>query len=224
LLTLFKCYTSVIGGVCCFRWGDSVTVGIEIDVRHDIERMTRSLTKLQQEVVPDAIARSMNRTVTHVKAHASSIISAETGLKVTLVKKFMLVPWKSTRTRLNVRLKATKREANLIEFVNARNKNTETFKQKLKGGAYKYAGVTAKAWRVNKTYKGTFIQHGTGSRKLVVIARRGAARYPLKNITGPSIAGTFARNYIKQSAITVGTIFFVRTFEHDLQYRLNKLH
>lgn len=187
---------------------------IEIDIRVDIERAQRQLMRYERRAIPQATARSINKTLTNVTTAVNRKIAANTGLKIKEIKSGQFRRNASMRF-LSASVTQRRRAFNLRRFVRANRLRV--------GGFAKEPGVRANPWRNSKIFEGAFIIRGRTSGQLVVVARRGKNRYPLKSLYGPSLHVEFNRAPIRRLANVIARRRFRVNFRRDLAYYVSRI-
>jgi len=141
-----------------------------------------------------------------VNSKAVKAIAAETSAKQKDIRAELDISKASPRG-LTATLDSTRAKArNLIHFVSKSQRNTTTFRRRVKKG-FKHQGVKAKAWGQAKYYDGTFIGTGRGG-NVMVFRRSGAGRLPIEPVFGPSPRRRFDSEKItKLMNITVAQRF-----------------
>jgi len=177
---------------------------LKLDIRSDIKQHTRKLTKIQRRILPKVQQQAINRTVQKVRTETIREISKITGLKQ-----------KDIRAKMSKKL-ATK--LNLVGAIIAKAfaPNLARFNARLIKGA---AGITAKAWRVKRVYKGTFF----GNKKRTVFKRTGESRLPIAPVHGPSLPRTFISKQVQKVMKRTARVTFSKNFKQILDFQLTKL-
>ncbi len=148
-------------------------------------------------MIPKAASQAINRAVRSVISAAIKEVSTETNIKQKEIRQAYQLHL-AKRDRLRVAIDAKKAGArNLINFVRPNQRKAGHFNALNKRGAHKAPGVKAKAWGKSKIYKHTLIGSAPQS-QLLVCARKGKGRTPLKGITGPSPRGAFISQRLQQ--------------------------
>jgi hypothetical protein len=144
-----------------------VTIDAEIFLHH--------LTALEPPRLDKAVALALVDTAKNSITKASSLIAKRTGLKVATVKTRINYDMVRQGDRLVV-IRSSRRPIPLIEFRSARQAG---------------AGVRVNVWGRAQIIQGAFIATmPTGHRG--VYRRKGRSRLPIKELWGPTIAGTFS--------------------------------
>lgn len=140
---------------------------MEVKLSSDIRQLKKSLGKLEREVLPQAINRSINR----VGAKAQTQVRRHVAKEVGITQKVLNQRGFFTRIRSNIK--------------------TQTFSIIVKYGAIPLKdfnprqtakGVTAKAWGKRKLYDGAFVSERLGRH---VFVRKTSKRLPIKKLHGP---------------------------------------
>ncbi|MDH5528346.1 MAG: phage tail protein [Nitrospirota bacterium] len=185
---------------------------IELNVTADIRRTERWLTGLKKKAVSKAASMAINRVAGTVRSRGVKAIAGITSLKQKRVRDVVVIAVKARRSNLTAVIRARPHGINLIEFVAGAKRVPGAFRRQ--------AGVSAKAWGQRKVYKGTFIGRGPRSGKLIVAARTGKARGPLRGISGPSIPRTFLREEVQREMLTAAKARWPIEFERALRVAL----
>ena len=159
----------------------------EFDKR-ELAAFQRKLQRVSRET-PRIVARALNRGLTSARAAASKIVAKEQGLKSASVKK-RLWPTKASKQKLTAVLTASQRRMKV--------QGRQTKKGVVSGrGANKKLHERSWLWK-NK----------------VPLQRRGATRYPIRLITGPSVAEAWTPHMraIEKKALTM----IKKTLDHEL--------
>ena len=140
---------------------------MEVVLSSDIKQLRNNLSKLEREVLPQAINRSINRVGAKSQTQVRRHVAKEVGI---------------TQKALNQRGFFSRIRSNL---------RTQTFSIIVKYGAIPLKdfnprqtakGVTAKAWGKRKTYEGAFVSEKLGRH---VYVRKTKNRLPIKKLYGP---------------------------------------
>ncbi len=198
------------------------TGGFDMDVRADVKKVEKMLTASQRKVIPQATARTLNRTASTVRTQARREVARQMGVKQKAIKNQLDIIVKAKRTRLFTQIEATGYALNLIEFVAPSKREPGAFRKK--------KGVTAKAYGQKKEYKGSFIVKGKGSGKPVVVGRRpdaerakGKWQSPWsKSFYGPSVPKTFIQDKIVMILRKVANVRWRKEFDNNVRYYLRK--
>lgn len=180
---------------------------IRLDVKADIEQVTKALSDLQRVKVPKVAARALNKTIGNVRTQASKSIRQERALSAKVVKDALKVE-KATQAKLTASLTASGRPIPLREYQARQGKKGVTVK--VSPGARKlvvHAGN--KAFEIDK-----FGKH--------VYARTGTKRTPIKKLYGPSIPATFLKEVVVEAMRKVGGENWPKRFTEELKFELSK--
>lgn len=159
-------------------------------VKHDLNRLTRELSRQEIAVAQKMLPSVINRVATSTRSKSVKHLNSTTRLKQKDIRERIKLT-KASTGRPNAILNATSGKAsNLIKFVSPAHRNTHHFRRRNRRGAFKVAGVKAKAWGKQKTYRGTFIIQGDGN-QTVVVKRGGSTGNKLESVLGPSIRNEF---------------------------------
>ncbi|GAA5442638.1 hypothetical protein Misp06_00812 [Microbulbifer sp. NBRC 101763] len=168
-----------------------------MQIKHDLAKLEKKLGKMERGLIPKAASQAINKAVRSVNSTAIKEVSAETNIKQKEIRQAHQLHL-AKRDRLHAAVDAKKARArNLINFVRPSQRKAGHFNALNKRGAHKAPGVKAKAWGQTKTYKKTFIGRAPQG-QLLVFARKGKGRTPVKGITGPSPRGAFISQRLQQ--------------------------
>lgn len=144
--------------------------GVTIDAKVFLEH----LTALEPPRLDKAVALALVDTAKNSITKAASLIAKRTGMKVSVIKG--LINYDQVRQGdRQVVIRSSRRPIPLIEFRGARETG---------------AGVRVNVWGRAQIIQGAFIATmPTGHRG--VYRRKGRSRLPIKELWGPTIAGTF---------------------------------
>ena len=149
-----------------------------IQVKVDITGALKFLKVHLPRDVDSAAARALTRTAASARKSAVATIKEQTSL-----------PPKFIRDRLKIRgATGNNLTATITAMPGAPNLARYTARQTKQG-------VTAKAWKQRKLYRGAFI----GNKGRTVFTRVGEARLPIKPLYGPSVRRTFMQDVAQQA-------------------------
>lgn len=173
-----------------------------LNIKDDISKAMAFYDRSGRRAVKKAAAQALNRVANSVFFVARQQVAKAAGGIITQkkVKQFMSVTIKARfPDRLHAQISAfslRRRGINLIEFVKKAQKNPKYWRKRSdksktgKRSGYR-AGITAKAWGVERTYKGTFIQYGKNSGKPLVFKGVPGNRNEVEFVFGPSVRMIF---------------------------------
>lgn len=168
---------------------------------------------LSMKQINAASARALNRTATTVRAEAARAVKqAMPALKIGTIKDTMTVEKakRGVSVWLQVATITVKRVAiPLIEFA-ARPK-------KVRSQRGPRIGVTASVFRGRELVPGAFIA-STGT-TTQVFKRKGATRFPIKKLWGPSVAAIVSTERVMRELIALSRKTFAQNFERELQFQ-----
>jgi hypothetical protein len=152
----------------------------------DAEVFLHRLTALQPPRLDKAVTLALVDTAKNAISRAGSLIAKRTGLKAGTVKaRIFYDPVRQGDRQVVIR--SSRRPVPLIEFPSARQTN---------------AGVRVNVWGRAQVVQSAFIATmPTGHRG--IYRRAGARRLPIKQLWGPTIAGTFATPEVSKVISTV---------------------
>lgn len=140
---------------------------MKVTLSNDIRQVRNNLNKLEREVLPQAINRSINRVGAKSQTQVRRHVAKEVGITQKVLKQRGFF----AGIRSNVR--------------------TQTFKIIIKYGSIPLKdfnpkqtkkGVTARAWGKRKLYQGAFVSETIGRH---VFVRKTKKRLPIKKLYGP---------------------------------------
>ena len=182
-------------------------MSFNISVESDLKQLYKQLTQLEKQAYPAAIARTLNRVASSVRSASAKHIAPQMNTKQADIKRRMFED-KAYPKKLWASIIASGNALKLIAF-----KARQTAK-----------GVVAKAWGVNKLYRGTFItpvKHGSSNNAVYV--RKTSHSLPVKQLWGPGIVQLFKKpENIKIMESTVQNRLPVE-FKNNLQFYVSKL-
>ena len=145
---------------------------MQISVEADIRGATRGLLLMQKDINTAAVA-ALNRVAVTTRAVASRSISQQTSLPVNEVRQRVPLV-RANKYTLEAEISAKKYAPNLMRYAARQTR----------------PGVSAKAWRERKVYRGTFI----ANKGRTVFKRTTRERLPIEPVYGPSVPRTFIRD------------------------------
>lgn len=182
---------------------------ITIDLRADMREVDRALRGLRNGA-PTVLSRSINRTLTPLRATAAREIAADTKLPVR-VARGALGARRATPRRLVGSVDASGKRVALIEFTARPTK----------------AGVSYDIGRGRKVAPGTFIPASPpGSKSYTVrgvFRRVGQSRQPIQFLRGPSLPRVFVQRKIVDALHGVVNTRMRREIEAQLRFLLSTL-
>ncbi|WP_444919301.1 phage tail protein (plasmid) [Microbulbifer sp. CnH-101-G] len=191
-------------------------------IKDDLAQLEKKLGKMERGLIPKAASQAINKAVRSVNSAAVKEVSAETNIKQKEIRQAHQL-YLASRNRLSAAIDAKKsRGKNLINFVRPSQRKVGHFNARNKRGAHKALGVKAKAWGETKTYKHTFIGRAPQG-QLLVFARKGPGRTPLKSISGPSPRGAFISQRLQQVMERQASARFRVELTRSINYQLSKL-
>ena len=121
------------------------TLSAKVSIKNT-DRLLRKLEALALQVLPQATATALNRVANTVKSRASKDISVRTGLKVSSVRRRVVITKRASKSDPRAVIEITGRPLNLVEF--ASGKRTPRSPR---------GGITARAWGRRRKYPGVFL-------------------------------------------------------------------
>jgi hypothetical protein len=152
-------------------------MSFNISIESDLRNFQKQLNALEQQAFPKAVVRTLNRVASSAKVASAKHIAPMMNAKQADIKRRMIEE-KAYAKKLWASIIASGSALKLIAF-----KARQTSK-----------GVVAKAWGVNKLYRGTFIapvRHGSSTN--AVFVRKTKHSLPVKQLWGPGIAQLFKK-------------------------------
>ncbi len=170
---------------------------MKIDVRRNIKEVSKTMSKLDRQVIPKATVTALNRSKDRMYTKVVRELAKATGIKQKELRQLML-KFKATYASREAGFTVRGKAPNLIRF-NAR----QTKK-----------GVSATAWGKRRVYAGSFI----GNDGRTVFARKSAKRLPIKSLYGPAPPRELLREKIDQAA----KLFGIEQFKTELRRAITK--
>lgn len=186
---------------------------MDISVESDIEQVRKKLGAMGKEVLPKAVASTLNRIAQKVQTQAVKEIARRTGIKQKDVRAVFWLKRASWAAPEAV-VTATGRTYNLIRL-----------------GAKKSAhGVSAKAWGKKIEVKGAFIVNNKwvamrNAQKFGYMAnRRGRSKHSegIGPVYGPSVPRSFASEHIMQPLQKMVSEEFIAELERQIDFYLSR--
>lgn len=157
---------------------------MQISVKHDLKRLKKDLTRMEQQVLPQALVRTLNRVGKSARREGLRNIAPLFGSNQREVGKHVHVT-KAGRRRYWVTITATGRRKQLIHFVVGSKAVTQQ-----PGG--KRPPVKIKTFGKTRTLTKGFITYTqAGDSAKSIYKRKGSGRYPLQMMYGPSVPVLF---------------------------------
>lgn len=210
-----------------------------LNVRSDISRAMAFYNRSGRRAVKKAAAQALNRvTVTVWKVARQQIRKAAGGvIRISKIRQLMKIEIKARfPDKLHTRLSAyslKNRGINLIEFVKKPQQDPAYWrkrsdKSRTKGSRQYRAGITAKAWGVERTYRGTFIQYGRvgtksgagGVGKALVFSGVPGNPKAVNFIFGPSVKMLFVSKTVLPVLFEVANARWPVEFERSLSFHV----
>ena len=182
-------------------------MSFNISIQSDLKQLQKQLTALEREAYPKAVARTLNRVASSVRSASSKHIAPMMNAKQADIKRRMLEE-KAYPRKLWASIVASGSPLKLIAF-----KARQTRK-----------GVVAKAWGVNKLYRGTFIapvRHGSSTN--AVFVRKTKRSLPVKQLWGPGIAQLFKKPENLNIMTSIVTNRLPVEFRTNLQFYVSRI-
>lgn len=188
----------------------------DINIQHDLKDLKRKMTALEQQVYPQAVVRTINRTAQSTKVASAKHIAPQMNSTQSGVKRRIDII-RANSKRLWATLTAKGKDIPLIEFVIGGKKPTQQ-----QGG--KRGVVKAKVFGKIRTYPNAFIApKRSGDNKTTVYERKGKARKPVFMRMGPGISRLFRKQSNEEVMQAKVKERFPIEFAQNLKFYLNKL-
>jgi len=182
-------------------------MSFSISIQSDLRNFQKQLNALEQQAFPKAVARTLNRVASSVRSASAKHIAPMMNAKQADIKRRMREE-KSYPRKLWASIITSGSPLKLIAF-----KARQTAK-----------GVVAKAWGVNKLYRGTFIapvKHGSSNN--AVYTRKTKHSLPVKQLWGPGIVQLFKKpENINIMELAVSNRLPIE-FKNNLQFYVNRI-
>lgn len=193
---------------------------MKVDVRHTLRGLSVELGLYPREQMA-ATVRSLNKTLTTVRAEAARKISDAYRIKVGEAKKGLRIE-NASRTHLKGAVVASGRPIPLIAFsarqtkrgvtviVTGRKSISHAFIATMRSG---HRGVFVRT----RSTKPLVFRHGKGSR-----IRRTGQDLPISELLSISIPAAFVQRKVSDSLISVAQRRFAEVFAQEARFRLSK--
>lgn len=178
-----------------------------ISIESDLRNFQKQLNALEQQAFPKAVVRTLNRVASSAKVASAKHIAPMMNAKQADIKRRMREE-KAYPRKLWASIIASGSALKLIAF-----KARQTAK-----------GVVAKAWGVNKLYRGTFIapvRHGSSTNAVYV--RKTKRSLPVKQLWGPGIAQLFKKPENLNIMTSIVTNRLPVEFRTNLQFYVSRI-
>lgn len=173
-----------------------------LDISSNIDEVTKHLTAIQKQVIPQASSTALNKTTRTVSKEIKRDVAKDTGLKQKEVAERMSLVKANKHTQAAY-IKMSGRYFNLIHFKARQIKK----------------GVKAKAWGKSKLYRGAFI----ANKGRTVFARMGKKRLPIRGVAGPNPAVELNERMKNPNFNKRVVARFDKVFSQELKYRLGRM-
>ncbi len=183
------------------------------------------LKRLDPYLVRKAAARAINRVASKGATAARRGITARYTIKQKDIKKNIRVAGKAKPGDLKALLSATGSRIRLIKF---QHRIIKTTSRRLGGPGVRVKVLKAGGYkRMAHGFMGELTTLRGGDRvgigKETIYERMGAKRFPLRSLTGPSPQAMFVAEEVQAKMANRITEEFLKEFEHELQWQLNKV-
>lgn len=191
---------------------------ITIDVQHNLRELTARLDLLPKEVMASAV-RSLNRTLTTVRAEAARDMAAEyRGLKVGTLKRQMKFK-RATRMEPVASITFSNKRFRLYGNWNIRHSGG----QHLRLGRLPFRLETGDGRQIGDAeLRGAFIQRARLNGQPNVFLRTGRDRYPIAVLVAPSLAAAFVERSVGKRLATVARDRFLVVLQQEAKFQLSK--
>jgi len=186
--------------------------GFELNIQHNIKKVTKQLNDIQKKVVPRVTVRSLNKTGVTVNKEAVKRVRGETKLPAKRIKVKLNIK-RARRGQFQWTLAGLRGTTNIIEWVPASKRQVGAYRKK--------QGVRSRAWGKTKTYPGTFMGSGKSSGKLLVYVRDSNKPSGVRSVQGPNVRTAFGRALVGLQS--VANRRFAQVFDHELAFELSKI-
>jgi hypothetical protein len=182
-------------------------MSFNISIESDLKKFHKQLNALERDAYPQAVARTLNRVSSSVRSASAKHIAPMMNAKQSDIKRNMVIE-KAYKNKLWATITAIGKPLKLIAF-----KARQTAK-----------GVVAKAWNINKLYRGTFIAPvRRGSSNNAVYTRKTKHSLPVKALYGPGIAQLFKKSENIQIMTSTVKQRLVNEFKNNIQYYASRI-
>lgn len=190
-----------------------------------VESLVAKYRELADEAFPAAAARAVNRVANTVRSRASKDISQATGLKVSSVRRRVVIRRRATKADPRAVIEITGKPLNLVEFVSGAKRPRSP-----------RGGVTARPWGARRKFPGVFLARMPNGQ--VIAVKRSAAGKAGKKIRkgrwagkSPHIEAVFGAGIVREAAqpkLEQARAEVVRErlpieLRHELRHRIAKM-
>ena len=147
---------------------------LPIEVTFDMRDFQAAISELVPPKADKAIATALRRTADNAKVRASGLIAKHMNLKTSVVKTRIFTDFVQPGTYVT-RIRSSRKPIPLGDFPHTQTK----------------AGVTTRAWGKPQVLKSAFNATMRTGHSGVFRRRPGAGRFPIYELWGPTISGTF---------------------------------
>lgn len=161
-----------------------------------LDRFADRIQSVGQGKARPAFARALNRVVDSTHGRVAKLLTREMGVKRPAVGKAMRKVRASAATLEGKVIGAGKH----FSLIDSRGVKIARVKGTLGGHSVRLQRVSAGAWNVQRTYKGAFAGRGAagaaaGAGATHIFARKGAGRFPIRKLWGPSVPREMVRDH-----------------------------
>ena len=178
---------------------------MRFDVRADLREVQRMQREYKTNVVPNAAARAINKTLGNVRTESSKQIRIERALSAKVVRDALAVQ-RASKVRLHGAVIASGRPIPLREYQARQTRQGVTVKVS-PGGRKLVVHSGNKAFEINRYGKHVY-------------ARVGGKRLPIKKLYGPSIPATFLKQKVMAAMDRVAGDNWPKRFAEELRHEL----
>lgn len=191
----------------------------KIDVRHNCEAVIAELNDYGAKVRDQATVRSLNRTLTTVRAEAARAVQPDIGLPMMQVRR-QIIFRRATKATLMAALKFSNRRLRLTRYGARQLANGV----QLRGPKYLIAKPTWGAAEYEMTLaelRNAFIvasRRNNPANALNVWLREGKERYPLILLLAPSLSDVVLKSSIDKAMVAVAQRRFAEVIAQELRF------
>lgn len=191
---------------------------ITVDVQHSLRALTARLDLVPKEVMAAAV-RSLNRTMTTVRAEAARDMAAEfRGLKIGTLKRQMKFK-RATRSEPVASITFSNKRFRLYGNWNIRHSGGKH----LRLGRLPFRLETGDGRQIGDAeLRSAFIQRARTNGVPNVFLRTGRARYPIAVLVAPSLAAAYVERAIGRRLAQVARDRFAVVLQQEAKFQLSK--
>lgn len=188
---------------------------IAIDIRADIDRAARSLTKLQRSVIPTATARALNKTAAQAKTQAGREIRDRYNISSRVIGRLISVS-RAAKTSLTAIVKPSGRKLPVMAF--QARQSAAGVRVQIKRGSPK---VIAHAFivRTRSGHVGVFARGRYSGGRFV----HQKPRLPITELFTVGVPQAFGSRLVIEALQRKVREKFPRILEHEIRFAITKL-